>query len=152
MIIASKVRKSKSDGEHGVTILEILVVLSIIALLAAVVAPRVIGYLGRAKSETAALQIDSLRSAVQFFYIDTGRYPTETEGLLVLLTAPPGDTSWDGPYLESSDALDDPWGRAYQFFQNEGDQFAILSLGRDGQRGGSGEDADISSNTDLTSR
>ena len=126
----------------GVTILETLVVLTIIAMIAAVVGPRVVGYLGRAKSETAAMQIDNLANAVQLFYIDTGRYPTASEGLSVLVSAPPGDPAWDGPYMQSADALTDPWGRGYLYEEAEGG-FRIASLGRDGTRGGSGEDADL---------
>ena len=128
----------------GATILEVLVVLSIIAMIAAVVGPRLVGYLGRAKAETAELQIDQLRNAVQLFYIDTGRYPTGSEGLTVLFRAPAGTQGWNGPYLESDEALNDPWGRAY-LYDPPGDDgaFAIQSLGRDGAQGGSGEDADL---------
>ncbi|WP_229801270.1 type II secretion system major pseudopilin GspG [Tateyamaria omphalii] len=130
----------------GATILEVLVVLSIIAMIAAVVGPRVIGYLGQAKAETAALQIDQLRNAVQLFYIDAGRYPSGAEGLSVLFEAPAGLARWNGPYLETSDALVDPWGREYIYAapSNEGD-FRITSLGRDGVAGGTGEDADLPS-------
>ncbi|MGC1498095.1 MAG: type II secretion system protein GspG [Sulfitobacter sp.] len=99
--------------QSGITILEVLIVLAIIAMIAAVVGPRLIGYLGRAKSETASLQIDQIGNALQLFYIDTGRYPTDAEGLNVLVNAPPGDGSWQGPYLEKEDGLTDPWNRAY---------------------------------------
>lgn len=132
------------DREAGITILEILVVLSIIALIAAVVSPRLIGYLGKAKSETAALQIDQLKNAVHLFYIDTGRYPTEAEGLAVLVSKPSGSSRWDGPYVETPDALKDPWTRDYVFtVGNNPEDFYVSTLGRDGARGGSGEDADI---------
>jgi general secretion pathway protein G len=128
----------------GATILEVLVVLAIIALIAAVVGPRLIGYLGRAKSETAQLQIDQLGNALQLFYIDTGRYPTSSEGLSVLMTAPPGDSSWNGPYLDSAEGLTDPWGRAYLYTEpGDTEQPDVTSLGRDGSRGGSGENADL---------
>ncbi|HHI70482.1 MAG TPA: type II secretion system protein GspG [Rhodobacteraceae bacterium] len=129
----------------GITILEILVVLSIIAMIAAVAGPRLISYLGRAKSETAALQIKQLGSAVQLFYIDMGRYPTDSEGLAVLMQAPAGETAWKGPYMQTSEALKDPWGRDYQYTApTEGGEFGIVSFGRDGVQGGSGEDADLS--------
>jgi len=128
----------------GATILEVLVVLSIIAMIAAVVGPRVVGYLGRAKSETAALQIDQLTNAVQLFYIDTGRYPSAAEGLSVLMTAPSGDASWQGPYLETADGLVDPWGRDYLYADTgTNGVFSITSLGRDGAKGGTGEDMDL---------
>jgi len=129
----------------GLTILEVLVVLSIIALIAGVVAPRLIGFLGRAKSETAGLQIRQLGSAVQLFYIDLGRYPSNAEGLVVLVEAPAGDASWDGPYMASAEALVDPWGRDYAYEEpTDATGFGINSLGRDGARGGSGEDSDVS--------
>lgn len=129
----------------GATILEVLIVLTIIAMIAAVVGPRVIGYLGRAKSETAALQIDNLAEAVQLFYIDTGRYPTANEGLGVLVERPPGDSGWNGPYLQSEEALIDPWGRDYIYAPPEQDGvMEISTLGRDGVQGGGGEDADKS--------
>lgn len=134
------------SAKAGATILEILVVLSIIAMIAAVIAPRVIGYLGRAKSETATLQIRNIRSAVQLFYVDTGRYPSEAEGLSVLTAAPGSESGWDGPYLDAVDALKDPWGREYIYAADPAgaDSFKIQSFGRDGTKGGSGEDADLS--------
>lgn len=142
-------RRSKPEigasKQSGATILEVLVVLTIIALISAVVGPRLIGYLGRAKSETAKLQIQQLKSAAQLYYIDLGRYPTESEGLAVLFQAPAGASEWAGPYLDSEEALSDPWGRDYLYAMPEsGGTPAIMTLGRDGAKGGSGEDADIS--------
>lgn len=131
--------------QSGVTILEVLIVLSIIAMIAAVVGPRLISYLGRAKSETAELQIQQTGNALQLFYIDTGRYPTSAEGLRVLIAAPPGDASWAGPYLDSEDGLTDPWGRQYIYTEpGENGAPGVSSLGRDGARGGTGEDRDLS--------
>ena len=128
----------------GMTILEILVVLSIIAMIAAVVGPRLIGYLGKAKSETARLQIKQLGNAVQLFYIDMGRYPAGAEGLSVLMEAPAGEAAWAGPYMQSHEALVDPWGRDYLYKEPaEGGNFGISSFGRDGASGGSGEDTDL---------
>lgn len=133
------------ENKTGATILEVLIVLSIIALIAAVVGPRVIGYLGTARSETADLQIGNLASAVQLFYVDTGRYPAEAEGLAVLLDRPAGDGDWNGPYMSTAEALVDPWGRDYLYeAPTNDDSFSIRSLGRDGAAGGSGEDADLS--------
>lgn len=130
--------------DAGVTILEVLIVLTIIALVSAVAGPRLISYLGRAKSETAQLQIDQLGNALQLFYIDVGRYPTDAEGLNALVFAPAGDASWAGPYLDGEGALTDPWDRAYLYEEPSGDgRPAVISLGRDGARGGSGEDADL---------
>lgn len=129
----------------GVTILEILVVLAIITLLASIVAPRVIGQLGKAKSQTAMLQIDNLTSAVQLFYIDTGRYPSEIEGQPALFSVPTGAEGWSGPYLDDENALSDPWGRDYIYSTEGAAGFRIQSFGRDGTTGGEGEDADLAS-------
>ena len=137
-------RKARLKRNAGVTILEVLIVLAIIALIAAVVGPRLIGYLGRARTETASLQIRQVDSAAQLFYIDVGRYPTRGEGLQVLMEAPLGTEGWAGPYLESPAALKDPWGRDYIIEERaNGEKPLILSLGRDGVTGGTGEDADI---------
>ncbi|WP_217356240.1 type II secretion system major pseudopilin GspG [Ruegeria arenilitoris] len=141
-----KRRAHEWNARSGVTILEVLIVLSIIAMIAAVAGPRLIGYLGRAKSETAKLQVQQIGNALQLFYIDTGRYPTNSESLTVLVNAPPGDPTWSGPYLDSEDGLIDPWGRAYIYAEPSDQSNPIVtSLGRDGTRGGSGEDGDISS-------
>ncbi len=137
-------QKSLKQQNAGFTILEVLVVLTIIALVSAVIGPRLVGYLGRAKSETASLQIKQINSALQLFYIDLGRYPSEAEGLRVMFEAPGGDTRWEGPYLESASAITDPWGRDY-LYQVAADAVIpkVISLGRDGQIGGTGEDTDI---------
>lgn len=129
--------------KSGVTILEVLIVLAIIAMIAAVVGPRVIGYLGRAKTETADLQIDQINNALQLFYIDMGRYPAASEGLPALLAAPAGSTDWAGPYLSSDEAMTDPWGRDYIYEDADDADPQVYSLGRDGASGGTGEDADV---------
>lgn len=120
--------------------------LTIVAMLAAVAGPRLVGYLGRAKSGTAALQIDQIENGLQLFYIDIGRFPTSAEGLPALMSSPSGASDWNGPYLSSEEGLVDPWGRSYLYEETDGDAgFAVRSLGRDGRRGGDGEDADLSS-------
>lgn len=142
-MILDQHRKNPTNKD-GLTILEVLVVLAIIGLLSAVVAPRIVGYLGRAKSETAQIQIDNLSNAVQLFYIDTGRYPATSEGLAALITSPANETNWNGPYMQSDAALSDPWGRDYLYeAPTEGRNFSIQSLGRDGVTGGTGEDQDL---------
>lgn len=130
----------------GVTILEVLIVLAIMGLLATVVAPRVAGYLGRAKSTVAETQVNNIKSAIEFFAIDTGRYPTDAEGLSALTSAPPSESGWAGPYLPGEDALKDPWGRDYLFEVSGDGLFRVYTLGRDGREGGTGQDADIAAN------
>jgi len=99
----------------GFTLLELMVVLLILALLASIAAPRVTHYLGRAKLETAKIQVNALSSAVDSFHLDMGRYPTAAEGLGALIARPGDGSSWDGPYVKKRDSLIDPWGRPYVY-------------------------------------
>lgn len=132
-------------SERGITLFELLVVLVILALLATIVAPRVIGYLGRSKTDVAQAQLSSIATSLELFYLDMGRYPDEAEGLIVLLEAPDGSAQWRGPYFGNESGLNDPWGRPYLYLRMEpGDHFTLTSLGRDGEVGGEGEDGDLS--------
>lgn len=132
---------------RGFTLLEMLIVLAIIGLLAGFVGPKVFKHLGRSQTTTAAAQIKLLRGAVESLRLDIGRYPTAEEGLS-LLSKPPADPAlasrWGGPYLD--DVLpNDPWNMPYQYAvpgQN-GQAFALYSLGADKKPGGEGEDKDI---------
>ncbi|WP_277985713.1 type II secretion system major pseudopilin GspG [Loktanella sp. IMCC34160] len=127
----------------GVTLLEVLVVLAIIAMIAALAAPRLLDSFGRAKSQAAEVQLSTLKGAVQLYYLDTGQLPSQGEGLGALATAPGGVSGWKGPYADAAQLLD-PWGRPWTYRQpGEGAPFTLGTLGRDGQPGGSGEDADI---------
>lgn len=128
----------------GLTLLEMMVVLAIIALVVGLGAPRLMENFGRAKGQAAGAAMANLKAAVQLYYIDTGRYPSESEGLTALLQAPAGTPGWAGPYLDSATATVDPWGRDYLYrFPGTADDFDLVTLGRDGQPGGSGEDSDI---------
>ncbi len=134
-----------SPRDSGMSLLEVMIVLAVIALIMGLVTPRVIGYFGRAKSQTAELQLTHIKGALQLMYIDLGRYPSESEGLDVLLTAPAGSAAWEGPYLDTPEGLTDPWGRRYLYrFPGSEKPFDLSTLGRDGQSGGTGEDTDIS--------
>lgn len=131
-------------AEAGFSLMELLVALVILALVMGIVAPRVIGYLSRAKSQTAEAQVKNVQGALDLFLIDVGRYPTETEGLKALIEAPAGAAGWAGPYLDEEVMPVDPWGRDYFYSSTEdGLRVRVYSLGRDGTEGGSGEDADI---------
>lgn len=124
--------------------IEILIVLAIIGMVATLVAPRAISYFGRAKGQTAEIQLSNIKSALQLMYIDIGRYPTEGEGLTLLMVVSGSVKNWQGPYLDDEDGLKDPWSRNYLYrIPGEIKAFDLYTLGRDGQSGGTKEDADI---------
>jgi general secretion pathway protein G len=129
----------------GYTLVEILVVLAIIAMIMGLVGPRVLAYLSDSKTKTAKIQIGNLKAAVDLYYLDIGSYPNAAEGLQALVVKPQSALSWNGPYLQIDTVPNDPWGRpyAYRIPGNRG-PYMILSLGADGQEGGTGENADIS--------
>lgn len=133
-------------GDSGLTLIELLVVLGILALFASLAVPQVTRYLGSARTETARTQIQSLVTAVELYYLDVGSYPSQEAGLIALFERPQQSASWRGPYLKKESALRDPWGRPYQYrAPGQKGEFDILTYGRDGQPGGTGEDVDVTS-------
>ena len=128
---------------NGFTLLELLVVMVIVGLMAGLVAPRYFAQVGKSQVKVAHAQIDALDKALDQYRLDVGRYPTTEEGLQALVAAPSGELKWAGPYLKKGVPAD-PWGKPYVYQQpgSHGD-FDLLSLGRDGRPGGSGEDADV---------
>ena len=135
-----------SGGQAGFTLIELLVVLVILVLLASLVGPRVIGYLGSSRTKAAKVQIESLASALELYKLDTGGYPTTSEGLKALVAAPQGSAGWNGPYLTKREVPNDPWGRPYNYrAPGQHGAFDIFSLGADNQPGGTGENEDVSS-------
>lgn len=128
---------------RGFTLMELLVVVVIIGLLVALVAPRYFQQIGKSERTAAANQIDSLRKATDTFRMDVGRFPRAEEGLSVLMKKPEGAPRWNGPYLKGAVPLD-PWGNAYVYrIPNNGQDYEIVSYGKDGRPGGEGEDADV---------
>jgi len=123
-----------------------LVVISIIALIMALVGPRVLNFLTESKVKAAKIQIESLSSALDLYALDTGRYPSSSEGLEVLMQPPGNTATWNGPYLKGAFVPKDPWGNSY-IYRSPGQHGAydITSYGADGQEGGTGAAADISS-------
>jgi general secretion pathway protein G len=135
----------KRNPRSGLTLLEVMIVLAIIALIAGLAAPRLMDSFGRAKTRTAAIQMENLKGAVRLFYLDVGRYPSEAEGLQALLTSPQDVDGWVGPYLDSEVDLEDPWERSFLYRSPAGEKpFEITTYGRDGRAGGTKEDSDIS--------
>lgn len=130
-------------AQTGLTLIELLVVLAILAFLATLVAPRVITYLGRAKSDVAQSQLANIGSALELLYFDMGRYPTPEEGLSLLVEASEETKGWRGPYLKEAKGLIDPWGRDYLYTLINPDLFKVSSLGRDGEPGGENDDRDL---------
>ncbi len=127
----------------GFTLLELLVVIVIIGLLAGLVAPRYFDTVGKSKTKIARAQIDSLDKALEQYRLDTGAYPTTEQGLASLITQPNGVTKWQGPYLKKALPLD-PWGRPYVYKVIEAKgEIDIITLGSDGQTGGTGEAKDV---------
>lgn len=122
-----------------------MVALAIMALVVGLAAPRLMDSFGRAKSQTAEIQIANVKGALQLYYIDVGRYPAEAQGLVALLQAPGGEADWNGPYLDGPDDIVDPWGRAF-LYRSPGTEapFDLYTHGRDGHPGGEKEDKDIS--------
>lgn len=129
--------------ERGFTLLELLVVLAILGLLAALVGPAVINQLGGAKTKTAGLQINDFDRALEMYKLGVGRYPSTAEGLGALKAKPGNVMGWSGPYM--NDVPNDPWGNAYRYtFPAANGKFEVSSLGADGAPGGDGENTDIS--------
>ena len=142
---ASSLHKSTSSSaaQRGFTLLELLVVMVIIGLLAGYVAPKFFAHIGKAEVKTARAQIDSLEKALDAYRLDIGSYPTTEQGLAALIQAPSDVARWNGPYLKKG-VPEDPWHHPYQYKQpGEHGDFDLLSLGKDGQPGGTGEAEDL---------
>ncbi|MGF1605621.1 MAG: type II secretion system major pseudopilin GspG [Rhodothalassiaceae bacterium] len=142
-------RRRRVDARAGYSLVEILVVIAIIAVLATLVGPRLFNQLDRGKAVTAKTQVRMLRTSLDTLRLDLGRYPTEQEGLQ-LLVEPPSDPQlrsvWFGPYLDGQ-LPTDPWGYPYRYRppESSNDVAEVFSLGADNQEGGEGADADVSS-------
>src|SRR5208283_5263917 len=126
----SSFHSARRDGEGGFTLVEMLVVITIIGLIMALVGPRLLNYLSESKVKAAKIQIESFSSALDLYYLDNGRYPTSSEGLPALVQRPANSLAWNGPYLKTGSVPTDPWGRPYKY-RSPGDRapYEITSSG-----------------------
>lgn len=129
---------------RGFTLIELLVVLAILGLIAGIAVPQVLKYMGRAKTDTTRVQIESLGAALDLYRLDVGNYPSGDRGLEALLERPVDSEKWDGPYIKKADSLIDPWGNPYVYrFPGEHGEYDLFSLGADRAEGGEGENQDV---------
>jgi general secretion pathway protein G len=136
--------RRRRSHEEGFTLLEMLVVLAILGLLYAIVAPQVLKYLDTARTQTTKVQVQNVVSGLEEFRVDVGRYPNQTEGLTALVTAPTTAPGWNGPYLQKSAALLDPWGHPYHYLNpGKHGEVDVYSLGSDNAEGGTGPASDV---------
>lgn len=136
-------RAKIKNNEKGFTLIEIIIVVIILSLIAALVGPRLFKKVEKSKQQITKTQIVMIENSVKMFKLDTGRYPTTEEGLKVLMENTSGISNWDGPYLEKG-IPKDPWGKDYLYtYPGKKYTFEIVSLGADGLSGGDGENKDI---------
>ncbi len=133
--------------KRGFTLLELLVVLLIIGLLAAFVGPKYFAQIGKSQTQVSKAQIEAFDKALDQFRLDTGHYPSTSQGLTALFVQPVNEPLWRGPYLKKN-VPPDPWGNAFVYSSPGTDptrEYEVVSYGKDGKPGGIGDDADITS-------
>ena len=135
----------RRSAQQGFTLMEMLVVLVVIGLIAAVAIPQVMKLLEGAKQKAARIQLETLSQSLAYYQLDIGGYPTTEQGLKALWQSPGGNETWNGPYVRQERQLLDPWGRPF-IYRSPGQKgaFDLISLGGDGKEGGTGDDADLS--------
>lgn len=129
-VFAPVTRESRAERDHeaGFTLIEVIVVLSIIGLIMSMAGPRVLGYLTDSKVKSAKIQVEALATAVELFYIDNGRYPLEAEGLQALVKPPTTLRTWNGPYLKGASVPQDPWGKPYRYASPDRGRTFLISV------------------------
>jgi general secretion pathway protein G len=136
--------QNHADGQSGFTLVEMLVVITIIGLIMGLIGPRVLNYLSESKVKAARIQLQSFGSALDLFYLDAGRYPSTDEGLAALVRPTGVVAGWTGPYLKGGVVPNDPWNNPYVYRSPGGHApYDIVSYGSDGQEGGTDLAADI---------
>jgi general secretion pathway protein G len=121
-------------NDAGYTLLELLVVMGILTILTAFATPQLMGYFGKAKSQSVQLQIENINTALELYYMENGAYPSANVGLKALIEATPEAPRWNGPYLKKAKNLLDPWGRPYQYrYPTSNGEYEVYSLGPNGK-------------------
>jgi general secretion pathway protein G len=140
-------RNFRTAGMKGFTLIEIIIVITIIGLVVAWAGNRIFGQGDKAKSGLAKARISEISAQLDMYKLDTGRYPNTAEGLRALLVNPGSATNWNGPYVKNADSIKDPWSND-MIYKSPGDAnrpFELTSLGADGKEGGEGADRDVHS-------
>ncbi len=138
--------KRKLQPDAGLTLLELLVVVTILVLLSVAIGTVALNYLGGAKADAARLQLTQIEAGLDLYRLDMGRYPEEQEGLSALVERPTNADAWRGPYVRKASALVDPWGAPFQYeVPGENGPYNLFSWGADGAAGGEDDAADITS-------
>jgi general secretion pathway protein G len=142
--IMNKILKQRAKKVSGFTLIELLIVMVIIGLLAAFIAPKLIGRVGESKQTAAKAQIELLSTAIDVYRLDTGKYPTQDSGLSALTAKPDSVNNWKGPYLKKEKVPKDPWSVDYVYrHPGEHGDYDIISYGADESEGGTGENKDL---------
>lgn len=141
-------RRGELSRDGGYTLTEMLVVMAVIGLIAAVLTPGLIGQLGRARAKTAQMQLETIAAGVEMYRSDVGKYPGQALGLGALLTQPMDAEGWTGPYVKNAKVLTDPWGNVVQYkVEESGRGFTVTSYGADGAASGAGLNRDLQAPT-----
>jgi general secretion pathway protein G len=139
-------RPARPQAMRGMTLIEILVVLTLIGIVMGIIGSNYLQKGEQAKVKAAKIEIDQIGQVLDLYKLETGRYPTTQEGLQALIQAPPGVSNWSGPYWKKATVPKDPWNHEYKYSSpGASAPYEILSLGADGQEGGEGPNKDISS-------
>ena len=137
---------SPRTPQRGMTLIEILVVLVLIGIVLGIVGGNFIGRGEKAKADAAKIEIGQIGQALDLYKLEIGRYPSSSEGLQALVTAPAGAANWNGPYWKKAQIPKDPWGNEYRYTSpGQKGAYDIVSLGADGKEGGEGTNKDITS-------